>query len=118
MLEQFEQTGQQALADLDAVGDLKALEEYRIKYLGRKGSVTDLLSQIGKLPKEDKPKAGQLANRIKKDVTAAFEAKKTALEQSQKPKRKLVDVTLPGLPVTMGKPHVISQTISELAIRN
>ena len=114
MLEQFEQIGRQALADLEAVGDLKALEEYRIKYLGRKGTVTDLLSRIGQLPKEDKPKAGQLANRIKKDVAAAFEAKKAALEQSQKPKRKLVDVTLPGLPVHMGKPHVITQTISEL----
>ncbi len=114
MLEQFEQIGRQALADLEAVGDLKALEEYRIKYLGRKGTVTDLLSRIGQLPREDKPKAGQLANQIKKDVAAAFEAKKAALEQSQKPKRKLVDVTLPGLPVHMGKPHVITQTISEL----
>ncbi len=114
MLEQFEQIGRRALADLEAVGDLKALEEYRIKYLGRKGTVTDLLSRIGQLPKEDKPKAGQLANQIKKEVAAAFEAKKAALEQSQKPKRKLVDVTLPGLPVCMGKPHVITQTISEL----
>lgn len=114
MLEQFEEIGRQALADLEAVADLKALEEYRIQYLGRKGSVTDLLSRIGQLPKEDKPKAGQLANRIKKDVAAAFDQRKAALEQSQKPKRKLVDVTLPGLPVQIGKPHVITQTIAEL----
>ncbi len=114
MLEQFEQIGRRALADLEAVADLKALEDYRIKYLGRKGLVTDLLSRIGSLPKEDKPKAGQLANRIKKDVAAAFEERKTALEQTQKPKRPGIDVTLPGLPVSRGKPHVISQTIGEL----
>jgi len=99
---------------LEQVGDLPALEEYRIKYLGRKGSVTQLLSQIGALPKEDKPKAGQLAHKIKKDVTTAFEARKTTLEQSQGPKAPAVDVTLPGLDVNIGSPHVITQTISEL----
>ena len=114
MLEQFEQTGKQALTELEQAGDLAALEEFRIKYLGRKGSVTQLLSQIGALPKEDKPKAGQLANKIKKEVTAAFEARKTALEQSQGPKGPTVDVTLPGLDANIGCPHVITQTVSEL----
>ena len=70
MLEQFEQTGSDALAELQKVGDPAALEDYRIKYLGRKGLITQLLSQIGKLPPEQKPQAGQLANRIKKDVPA------------------------------------------------
>ena len=114
MLEQFEQTGQEALTELGQVNDLKALEDFRIKYLGRKGSVTQLLSQIGNLPKEDKPKAGQLANKIKKDVTAAFEARKAELEQSQGPKGPAIDVTLPGRDVAIGSPHVITQTINEL----
>jgi phenylalanyl-tRNA synthetase alpha chain len=114
MLEQFETTGKEALDELRGIQDPKALEDYRIKYLGRKGLVTQLLSQIGKLPKEEKPKAGQLANRIKKEVTAAFEAKKEALESVQKEQREFVDVTLPGVPVEIGSPHVITQTISEL----
>jgi phenylalanyl-tRNA synthetase alpha chain len=114
MLEQFEQLGKEALDDLTRVNDLKALEEYRIKYLGRKGSVMLLLGQIGGLPAEDKPQAGQLANKVKKEVTAAFEARKTALEQTQKTRRPSTDVTLPGLPVRIGKPHVITQTITEL----
>jgi phenylalanyl-tRNA synthetase alpha chain len=114
MLEQFEQVGQQALAELEQTSDLQALEAFRIKYLGRKGSVTQLLSQIGQLPKEEKPQAGQLANRIKKEVTGAFEARKTALEQAGGPKSPAVDVTLPGLDVNIGVPHVITQTISEL----
>ncbi len=114
MLQQFEQTGKDALAELEAVSDLDALEAYRIKYLGRKGSVTQLLSQIGKLPKEDKPRAGQIANKVKNEVTAAFEAKKAALEQTARPKGPFVDVTLPGYPLRIGKPHVITQTIAEL----
>ena len=114
MLEQFEKTGQDALAELHNVGDLAALEEYRIKYLGRKGLVTQLLSQIGKLPPEQKPQAGQLANKIKKDVTEAFEQLKKDLESRQEKPKELTDVTLPGIPVNIGKPHVITQTLSEL----
>jgi phenylalanyl-tRNA synthetase alpha chain len=114
MLEQFEQLGKQALEDLTRVDDLKALEEYRIKYLGRKGSVMLLLGQIGSLSAEEKPQAGQLANKVKREVTAAFEEKKASLGQTQKVKRSSVDVTLPGVPVRIGKPHVITQTITEL----
>ncbi len=114
MLERFEETGRQALAELQQVQDLKALEDFRIKYLGRKGQVMLLLSEIGSLPREEKPQAGQLANKIKKEVSAAFEQRKQALETAGKQQREFVDVTLPGLAVPIGKPHVITQTISEL----
>ncbi len=114
MLEQFEKTGEDALADLKKVTDLSALEEFRIKYLGRKGRITQMLSQIGKLPREQKPQAGQLANKIKNEVTGAFEQRKNTLLQSQQQTGELIDVTLPGKPVNIGKTHVITQTLSEL----
>ncbi len=114
MLEQFEKTGEEALAELQKVTDLAALEEFRIKYLGRKGQVTQMLSQIGKFPPEEKPKAGQLANKVKKDVTTAFEEAKNALQAQQGKPKELVDVTLPGIPVGIGRTHVITQTLSEL----
>lgn len=113
MLEQFNQIGEQALADLQAIDALDTLEAYRIQYLGRKGQVTQMLSLVGKLAREDKPKGGQLANQIKKQVTEAFEAKKASFA-SQTPAGPRLDVTLPGFPVHIGKPHVITQTISEL----
>ena len=50
MLEQFKKTGKQALDDLKKVNDMASLEEFRIKYLSRKGHIIQLLSQIGKLP--------------------------------------------------------------------
>jgi phenylalanyl-tRNA synthetase alpha chain len=115
MLEQFEQIGNDALAELGKVGDLAALEEFRIKYLARKGELTQLLSMIGKLPADQKPQAGQLANRIKKEVTSAFEDLKKTLEaRKESASQELIDVTLPGIPVRIGKPHVITQTLNEL----
>jgi len=114
MLEQFKKTGEEALSELQKVTDLAALEEFRIKYLGRKGQVTQMLSQIGKFPPEEKPKAGQLANKVKKDVTGAFEEAKAALQTQQGKPKELVDVTLPGIPVGIGRTHVITQTLTEL----
>jgi phenylalanyl-tRNA synthetase alpha chain len=114
MLEQFEKIGERALAELQKVADLAALEEFRIKYLGRKGRVTRMLSQIGTFPPEQKPKAGQLANKIKRDVTEAFEEKKEALLAQQEKPKQLIDVTLPGLRPRIGKKHVITQTLNEL----
>jgi len=115
MLEQFKKTGKDALAELKKVSDLVALEQFRIKYLARKGQITQMLSEIGKLPREIKPEAGQLANKIKNEVTGAFEQLKKSLSASQEGKHKeLVDVTLPGLPVNIGRRHVITQTLNEL----
>ncbi|MFZ2148578.1 MAG: phenylalanine--tRNA ligase subunit alpha [Sedimentisphaerales bacterium] len=115
MLEQFKQTGKEALADLKKVTDLTALEEFRIKYLSRRGQIIQMLSQIGKLPPEQKPQAGQLANKIKKEVTKAYEQLKSTLLQSQQEiSKEMIDVTLPGRPVRVGKTHIITQTLNEL----
>ena len=114
MLEQFEQIGREALVELKKVVDLSVLEEFRIKYLGRKGRITELLSQIGKLPSEQKPKAGQLANKIKNDISRAFEELRSTLQAQQQKPQELIDVTLPGIPVRIGKTHVITQTLNDL----
>ena len=114
MLEQFEKTGKEALAALKKVTDPTALEQFRIKYLARKGQITQILSQIGRLPAEQKPKAGQLANKIKNEVTEAFEQLKKKLLQSQPKTSEFLDVTLPGLSPNIGKTHIITQTTNEL----
>ena len=113
MLDQFHQVQEQALAELAEVKDAVQLETFRVKYLGRKGRVIDMLSQIGKLPQEEKPRAGQLANQIKGRLAQAFEDHKASLAQPR-PCGPSLDVTLPGRKRVVGKPHVISQTIAEL----
>ena len=115
MLEQFKKTGKDALSELKKITDMTALEQFRIKYLSRKGRITQMLSEIGSLPREFKPEAGQLANRIKNEVTRAYEQIKNSLIKAQETEQKeLIDVTLPGIPVNIGKKHVIRQTLNEL----
>ncbi len=115
MLEQFEKIGKAALVELNQVNNLSSLEEFRIKYLGRKGQVTQMLSQIGQFSPLEKPQAGYLANRIKKEVTEAFERVKEHLLQSEGDKpAEFRDVTLPGVSVNIGNAHIITQTINEL----
>jgi phenylalanyl-tRNA synthetase alpha chain len=114
MLEQFTQIGNDARTELANITDAESLEAFRIQYLGRKGSVTGMLSMIGKLPKEQKREGGQLANTIKKEITQAFEALKAELASSTKKSKPIVDVTLPGIGTGQGKSHIISQAVSEL----
>jgi phenylalanyl-tRNA synthetase alpha chain len=115
MLEQFKKIGEDAFTELKKISDLETLEQFRIKFLARKGQITQMLSEIGKLPREIKPEAGQLANKIKNEITQTFEQLKDSLLASQEgTRRELIDVTLPGIPVNIGKRHVITQTLNDL----
>ena len=115
MSEQFEKIGKDAFKAFKKITDASALENFRIKYLGRKGQITQMIGQIGRLPTEQRKTAGRLANKIKKEVTEEFQQLKKSLSQSQQTKAtELVDVTLPGIPVNIGKTHVITQTINQL----
>jgi phenylalanyl-tRNA synthetase alpha chain len=115
MLEQFEKIGQDALVELKEVKDAASLENFRLKYLSRKGLVTQMLSRVGEFPPEQRPAAGQIANKVKKMVTAEFEQVKNAVVQAQVGKTaELIDVTLPGILPSIGRPHLITQTINEL----
>jgi phenylalanyl-tRNA synthetase alpha chain len=74
-----------------------------------------MLTQIGKVPAEQRPAAGQLANKIKNEVGAAFEQFKEKILHAERDKKKqLIDVTLPGIMPRIGKRHIITQTINEL----
>lgn len=113
MLDNLKKIGKKASEDLQKVTDPDSLEEFRIKYLGRKGSITQMLKQIGRLPAEQKPEAGKLANTLKNRITKEFEQLKKKLDKTRETDR-IIDITLPGKPVRIGKPHIITQTINEL----
>jgi len=115
MLEQFEKVGKDALEELKSVKDSASLEQFRIKYLGRKGLILQMLTQIGKVVAEERPAAGQLANKIKNQVSAAFEQLKEKITHAERnQKKQFIDVTLPGIIPRIGKRHIITQTINEL----
>ncbi len=116
ILEQFKAIGQEALDELKRIRDLEQLEQLRIKYLARKGVVTQLLSRLGELPAELRPQAGQLANQVKKQVNHAYQQAKAHLADNSRAavEKPLFDVTLPGQKPRIGCRHVIAQTIDEL----
>lgn len=119
MLEKIEQLAQQARADLAGVADADALEQFRIKYLGSKGAVKQLMGLIKDVPKDLKREFGQKANAARQEVEQAFETRKTELgsaaSASQGSRSKpAIDITEPGLPPTLGREHVITQTVNEL----
>jgi len=113
MLDRIDQLAAQAKSELDAVQDAEALETFRIKYLGSKGELKSLMALMKDVPKEDKPAFGQNANKLKQSLQAAFDTKKETLSSGQT-KGPAIDMTEPALPATMGRRHVISQTIDEI----
>lgn len=114
MLEQINQIEQDALQEIAAAGsDGKALECLRIKYLGRKGVVTELFKSMAQLGPSEKPKAGEKINALKAAITKALNEKLQAASQAEESKDR-IDVTLPGVAARPGTLHPITRTIREL----
>jgi phenylalanyl-tRNA synthetase alpha chain len=99
-----------AVAEIESAQDEAALEAARVKYLGRAGSISQASEQMKSLTKEEKPRIGKLLNETRSAVTAALDARKSALE-SEKDTAALkdVDVTLPGILRSIGALHPITQ---------
>ena len=90
MKEQLEKIEALAKQELDACTEIKALDDLRIKFLGKKGELTAILKQMGKLSAEERPVIGQLANKVRADIEDALNSKLNALKseaQSAKSKR-------------------------------
>lgn len=104
-------------ASVDAAADLAALEELRVGALGKKGRITGLMKQLGGLDPEQRKEAGQSLNRLKDEIQAAIEARKTAFEDAALDARLLaerIDVSLPARPEASGRVHPLTQTTEEL----
>ena len=102
MKEQLEQIKAKALADLAAAADMSALDAVRVRVLGKKGELTAVLKQMGKLSAEERPVMGQMANAVRAKLEDALEKRRTALDAAaleEKLEAEAVDVTIPGKPV-------------------
>ncbi|MCS5588566.1 MAG: phenylalanine--tRNA ligase subunit alpha [Candidatus Thioglobus sp.] len=97
--------------------DLKALENSRVLFLGKKGELTDLLKGLGKLSKEERPVMGEAINEAKVKIQNLIETRKEELEEVALQKRLLeerIDVTLPGRNIEKGGLHPITQTLHHI----
>ena len=102
-----------ALEDLKKINDVSGLEEFRIKYLGKKGLLSTFMKNIGKLPPEQRPEIGKIANEIREKITTEYEELKKRLQQKEKRER-FIDVTLPGRRHERGHIHPITTVINEV----
>ena len=100
-----------------AAGSLEALEEVRVRALGRRGAVTELMKSLGKAAPEERRERGQALNRLKQAVSEAIDTRRAALSDVELERRlasERIDITLPVRPAPEGSLHPISQTIDEI----
>jgi phenylalanyl-tRNA synthetase alpha chain len=103
--------------ELNSAGDEAQVQAVRVKYLGRKGLLTQLLREMGKLPAEQRPAVGQRANEIKARLEETAEEALEKGRSRQKAEGLLkdrVDFTLPGRKPTLGGKHLITQVTEEI----
>ena len=104
---------EQALADIGSSADLNALDEVRVRLLGKKGALTEQLKSLGKLPAAERPLAGQKINEAKAVLQAAIESRRAALEAAALDltlAKGTLDVSLPGRGQEAGSLHPITRT--------
>lgn len=113
-MEKINNIEEKALAELSSVEDPKSAEAFKFKYIGRKGELAALFSDIGRLPPEEKKEFGAALNRLKEKIESALAEKLTQM------RRRLgkdiaggLDVTIPGKGIRGGRTHVITQVMDE-----
>ena len=114
MKERLLQIEAQALNALKDIRDASKLEEFRIKYLGKKGLISSIMKSIGQLPPEERPEMGKLANQLRSKITEKYEELKRTLEEKEKEEKLIIDITLPGRAPLRGHIHPITTVINEV----
>ena len=117
MIHDLQNIKEQAAEALSKAADSKTLEALRVKYLGKKGELTAILKQMGKLSAEERPKVGQLANEVRAGIEQMIEERSAAIKQAVLDARlqaERVDVTMPGKAAPIGKAHPLTKVLDEV----
>ena len=116
MKQQLELIKKAAEEQLQNAETIEALEEARIKYLGKKGELTSILKGMGGLSAEERPVIGALANEVREFLTNAIDSKKAEMEQKlqdEKLKKEVIDITMPGKRSKVGNLHPLTKVLDE-----
>src|SRR6202453_1624173 len=111
--EDLSQLVEEALADIGASANVAALDEVRVRLLGKKGLLTEQLKGLGRLSAEERPAAGQRINDAKTSIHTALEMRRIRLEQATlelELAKGTIDVTLPGRGQEPGSLHPVTRT--------
>ena len=105
------------LKEIENINDTKTLYDVRVKYLGKKGIISELLANLGKLSIEEKKKQGPIINSLKQEVTKIFDDKNKEIELNilnEKLENEKIDISLPSTKITNGAPNIIEKLIEEV----
>ena len=119
MLDRIEELKTGALQELQTAKDAKELENWRVKYLGRKSDLTGILRGLAELPIEERRTVGAKAGEVKNLFEASFEQKKQTMTAAQTDMASRVsgafDISLPGRKPPVGRLHILTQTLQEIS---
>ncbi len=115
--EQLKSIRENAVNALNETDSSEKLEALRVQYLGKKGELTSVLSQMGKLSAEERPVIGQIANEVRSFIENEIKTKREEVAKIEMEKRlaaESIDVTLPGSSNVLGKKHPLSIVLDEV----
>lgn len=116
MEQELQRIKEEALSAIKSASDEQALQDVRVKYLGKKGEVTALLKGLGKLSPEERPKIGALVNAVRQALEEEIDALKTSMEvaaMNARLEEEKIDITLPGRAPKTGHIHPLT-TVNEM----
>ena len=117
MREMMQKLREAALRAILETEDVDSLEALRVRYLGKKGELTGILRQMGRLSAEERPQMGQLANQLRSEIEETIEKRRRALNEAKlemKLLQETVDVTLPGVAKPLGHKHPMYNVLDQI----
>ena len=116
-VQSIEALTQTALDELDSIDDADSLEQWRVRFLGRRGELTGILRGLSQLDLEERRQVGALGNQAKSGLEEALDRRSQEISQArlaQVADLERIDVTLPGRPVATGRLHPTTQVVREI----
>ncbi|OEF99339.1 phenylalanine--tRNA ligase subunit alpha [Vulcanibacillus modesticaldus] len=117
MKDKLHQLKDTALTEIEQANSKQELNQVKVKYLGKKGPITEILRGMGSLSKEERPLIGKLANEIREEIAKLINEKEETIAQKaleERLKQETIDVTLPGKKVLKGNRHPLTRVIEEI----
>ncbi|WP_273832588.1 phenylalanine--tRNA ligase subunit alpha [Guptibacillus sedimenti] len=117
MQERLQALKEEALLEIKKASSMKEVQDIKVKFLGKKGPITEISKGMGQLSKEERPKMGQLVNEIRTAISDQLEEEIARLEKAaveERLKKETIDVSLPGRPVKRGNHHPLTRVIEEI----
>ena len=116
-MQDYDKLKNEVLIKIKEANSLDDLENLRVQVLGKRGSITSLMKQLGSLEPDKRREAGQILNSLQKNIIESIDNKKSSLEETylnEKLKNEALDITLPTRPENIGRIHPLSKTMDEV----